>query len=109
MTAANISAGTLGAVPEPWVDPPWVEGDNDYQSITDTVCRIAENPRPPMAWFIAFAVASSVAGAFGAMIGYLIITGVGVWGNQNSVAWGFPIVNFVFWVGIGHAGTLISA
>ena len=43
------------------------------------------------------------------MILYLITTGVGVWGNNQPVAWGWPIVNFVFWVGIGHAGTLISA
>ncbi len=40
---------------------------------------------------------------------YLFTTGVGVWGNNNTVSWGFPIINFVFWVGIGHAGTLISA
>jgi len=45
----------------------------------------------------------------GVLIGYLVFTGVGVWGNNNPVAWGYPIVNFVFWVGIGHAGTLISA
>ena len=44
-----------------------------------------------------------------ALIGYLIATGVGVWGNNAPVFWGWPIVNFVFWVGIGHAGTLISA
>jgi molybdopterin-containing oxidoreductase family membrane subunit len=44
-----------------------------------------------------------------ALIGYLILTGVGVWGNNAPVFWGWPIVNFVFWVGIGHAGTLISA
>ena len=43
------------------------------------------------------------------MIIYLIITGVGVWGLNNPVAWGWAIVNFVWWVGIGHAGTLISA
>ncbi|QDV76305.1 NrfD/PsrC family molybdoenzyme membrane anchor subunit [Botrimarina mediterranea] len=113
MSTADIPAGylpgKLGSVPEPWIDPPWVEGDNDYRSVTEKVCRIAENPRPPLAWFIGFAVAASLAGMLGAMIGYLIITGVGVWGNQNSVSWGWPIVNFVFWVGIGHAGTLISA
>jgi molybdopterin-containing oxidoreductase family membrane subunit len=45
----------------------------------------------------------------GAMITYLVFTGVGVWGNNVPVAWGWPIVNFVFWIGIGHAGTLISA
>ncbi len=92
-----------------WDEPNLVQGDQTYQSITDTVCRIAENPRPPLAWFIAFAIASSVAGMFGLLIGYLLITGTGIWGNNNPVAWGFPIVNFVFWVGIGHAGTLISA
>ena len=43
------------------------------------------------------------------MILYLIFAGVGVWGVNNPVGWGFAIVNFVFWVGIGHAGTLISA
>lgn len=43
------------------------------------------------------------------LIGYLMWNGVGVWGNNNPVGWGWPIVNFVFWVGIGHAGTLISA
>ncbi|TWT99863.1 Polysulfide reductase, NrfD [Botrimarina colliarenosi] len=113
MATADIPAGyvpgKLGSVPEPWIDPPWIEGDNDFRSVTDKVCRIAENPRPPVAWFIGFVFAASLAGMLGAMIGYLIITGVGVWGNQNSVSWGFPIVNFVFWVGIGHAGTLISA
>ncbi len=92
-----------------WDEPNLVQGDQSYQSITDTVCRIAENPRPPLAWFIAFAIASSVAGMFGLLVGYLLITGTGIWGNNNPVAWGFPIVNFVFWVGIGHAGTLISA
>jgi Ni/Fe-hydrogenase subunit HybB-like protein len=113
MSTADIHAGyipgKLGSVPEQWIDPPWIEGDNDYRSVTDKVCRIAENPRPPLAWFAGFALAASLAGMLGALIGYLIITGVGVWGNQNSVSWGWPIVNFVFWVGIGHAGTLISA
>ncbi|QDU91619.1 Polysulfide reductase, NrfD [Pirellulimonas nuda] len=92
-----------------WDEPNLVQGDQTYQTITDTVCRIAENPRPPLAWFIAFAISSSIAGVFGLLIGYLLITGTGIWGNNNPVAWGFPIVNFVFWVGIGHAGTLISA
>jgi molybdopterin-containing oxidoreductase family membrane subunit len=106
MATADINAIR---VPEEWVDPPWIEGDNDFQSVTDTICRIAENPKPPLAWYISFAIASATAGMFGALIALLIFTGVGVWGNQNAVAWGFPIVNFVFWVGIGHAGTLISA
>ena len=51
----------------------------------------------------------SLASLLVAMIGYLVWDGVGVWGLNNPVGWGFAIVNFVFWVGIGHAGTLISA
>jgi len=88
---------------------PLVIGQQDYASITDTVCRVAERPRPPTSWYVAFTVALAMTGVLFACIGYLIVTGVGVWGNNRPVGWGFPIVNFVFWVGIGHAGTLISA
>jgi molybdopterin-containing oxidoreductase family membrane subunit len=110
MATADIALADPDLGPtEEWVEPHLVQGDQTYDSITETVCRIAENPRPPAAWFIAFAAAAATAGMFGALIGYLIVTGVGVWGNNNPVFWGFPIVNFVFWVGIGHAGTLISA
>ena len=45
----------------------------------------------------------------GAMLTYLVATGIGVWGNNKPVGWGWDITNFVFWIGIGHAGTLISA
>ncbi len=62
-----------------------------------------------LAWYICFVAALSFLGILGACIGYLMTTGVGVWGNNQPASWGFPIVNFVFWVGIGHAGTLISA
>jgi molybdopterin-containing oxidoreductase family membrane subunit len=88
---------------------PLVTGRQDLVSVTDTVARVAEWPRPPWTWYAAFAVSASLAGMFFLLIGYLIVTGVGVWGNNVPVSWGFPIVNFVFWVGIGHAGTLISA
>ena len=50
-----------------------------------------------------------LATVMGLAILYLFITGVGVWGLNTPVGWGFDITNFVFWVGIGHAGTLISA
>ena len=76
---------------------------------TEQVSKITEQPRPPKSWYIAFAISLVFLGILGAMIGYLITTGVGVWGNNSPVFWGWPIVNFVFWVGIGHAGTLISA
>ncbi|MGC4068190.1 MAG: polysulfide reductase NrfD [Polyangiaceae bacterium] len=91
----------------PYQGPP--EGDSAFARITDNVARIAETPKPPRAWYIAFAISSALLVMFVANIGYLIYTGIGVWGNMNPVAWAFDIINFVFWVGIGHAGTLISA
>jgi molybdopterin-containing oxidoreductase family membrane subunit len=87
---------------------PLVTGGHDFSSLTDTVCSINER-KCPTAWYIAFAISVSALLMLLALLGYLFTTGVGVWGNNIPVAWGFPIVNFVFWVGIGHAGTLISA
>jgi Ni/Fe-hydrogenase subunit HybB-like protein len=89
--------------------PPLVDGEPTLSSITDTVCSIVERPQTPRAWYIAFAISSSLTLMLFGLIAYLIATGVGVWGNNSPVFWGWPIVNFVFWVGIGHAGTLISA
>jgi molybdopterin-containing oxidoreductase family membrane subunit len=88
---------------------PLVIGHQTYASITETVCRVAEAPHPPKAWYIAFAISVLLVLMLGGLITHLLLTGVGVWGNNSPVFWGWPIVNFVFWVGIGHAGTLISA
>ncbi|MGI9013724.1 MAG: NrfD/PsrC family molybdoenzyme membrane anchor subunit [Phycisphaerales bacterium] len=88
---------------------PLIVGNHNFTTITDTVCQVIERPRPPRAWYIAFAISVLVLMMLGGMVGYLIMTGTGVWGLNIPVAWGFAIVNFVFWVGIGHAGTLISA
>lgn len=105
-------ATTLPAL-EPSVSPSdegsATEPSLDATGITETVCAIVERPRTPRAWKIAFAISSSLTLMFFGLIAYLISTGIGVWGNNAPVYWGWPIVNFVFWVGIGHAGTLISA
>ncbi|NRA34695.1 MAG: polysulfide reductase NrfD [Polyangiaceae bacterium] len=90
-----------------WQDAP--AGDNEFAKITDAVVRVVETPRPPPAWYMAFALALSWLGILQLCIGFLFWEGIGIWGNMHPVAWGWPIVNFVFWVGIGHAGTLISA
>ncbi|MGE9271513.1 MAG: NrfD/PsrC family molybdoenzyme membrane anchor subunit [Verrucomicrobiales bacterium] len=80
-----------------------------YNWITERVCGVIEN-RQPFLWWLLF-VPSVIIAAIGVGGGlfHLVSTGVGVWGNTNRVMWGWPIVNFVFWIGIGHAGTLISA
>jgi molybdopterin-containing oxidoreductase family membrane subunit len=86
-----------------------VVGGPDFASVTDTVAAVWEAPRPPRAWYIAFAASVTLLVILGAMIGYLVLNGIGVWGLNIPVGWGFDITNFVFWIGIGHAGTLISA
>jgi len=86
-----------------------VLGGHSLRSITAAVASFPERDRAPRAWWIAFAISSSMAVTLFALIGFLVSTGVGVWGNNSPVGWAWPIVNFVFWVGIGHAGTLISA
>ncbi len=60
-------------------------------------------------WYVAISITSSLAALMFVSIGYLVWEGVGIWGLNNPVGWGWAIINFVFWVGIGHAGTLISA
>jgi len=88
---------------------PLVLGHDEFSTVTEKICGVNEARRAPRAWYIAFAISLFFTGILGVMILYLFATGVGVWGNQNPVMWGFPIINFVFWIGIGHAGTLISA
>ncbi|MFI5335229.1 MAG: NrfD/PsrC family molybdoenzyme membrane anchor subunit [Opitutales bacterium] len=80
----------------------------DFKWITDKICGIVEGPTPVW-WWWCFGVAVFVASFTVAGLTYLVGTGVGVWGHANPVNWAWDIVNFVFWIGIGHAGTLISA
>jgi Ni/Fe-hydrogenase subunit HybB-like protein len=83
--------------------------DRSYNWITERVCGIIEN-RQPFLWWLLFIPTSIIAmiGVGGGLF-HLVSTGVGIWGNTNRVMWGWEITNFVFWIGIGHAGTLISA
>ncbi len=88
--------------------PLLITGDPGFHGVTEAVARPVEW-KPPLGWWVVLAVSASMLGMFGVSITWLIWEGVGIWGNNIPVAWGWPIVNFVFWVGIGHAGTLISA
>ena len=87
---------------------PLVEAGNSFVTLTEAVSRPTEF-KTPRAWFLAFGFALMWLAVLGGCIGYLVWEGVGVWGLNNPVGWGWAIVNFVFWIGIGHAGTLISA
>ncbi|HVS16131.1 MAG TPA: NrfD/PsrC family molybdoenzyme membrane anchor subunit [Thermoanaerobaculia bacterium] len=88
--------------------PRLVGGEQNQRAVTDAVTAPLTR-RPSRGWAIAFGISLSMLGVFGATVAWLMWEGVGIWGNNVPVAWGWPIVNFVFWVGIGHAGTLISA
>ena len=85
-----------------------VEGKPTFEMITDAVCRIVEE-KTPRSWWILFGISTSLTIMLFASLGYLFWEGIGIWGLNVPVGWGWAIVNFVFWVGIGHAGTLISA
>jgi len=77
-------------------------------TLTDKISS-AVLQKTPRWWYPAFAVAFALLNLFLISVGYLFIKGIGIWGINIPVAWGWGIVNFVWWVGIGHAGTLISA
>ncbi len=80
-------------------------------SIDDVVNKPVERDpfKTPLWWWIGFGIAASLLGVYLITVIHLLTKGIGIFGNNQPVAWGFPIINFVWWIGIGHAGTLISA
>jgi molybdopterin-containing oxidoreductase family membrane subunit len=87
---------------------PLVNGGKTYADVTRDILRPMEN-KASKGWWIGFTVSAIVLGIWIAASTYTFLTGLGVWGLNKTVGWAFDITNFVFWVGIGHAGTLISA
>ena len=106
---ASVNPSLDNTYDDPSQRTPLVLGDLDYGGVTDTVAKIWEAEKQPKIWYIVLGLALSLLLVLGGCLNHLILKGVGVWGNNNPAYWGWPIVNFVFWVGIGHAGTLISA
>ncbi|MCX7605429.1 MAG: polysulfide reductase NrfD [Bryobacteraceae bacterium] len=98
----------LAIDPRMELNPPLVQGGMNYADVTEKISTIVEG-RPPKQWYIAMGIAVPLALLLFACLGYLVATGIGVWGNNSPVGWGWDITNFVWWIGIGHAGTLISA
>ena len=88
---------------------PVLEPGHTYHTITEKISEIVLAPRPHKGWVVGFAIAFLISQALLISVAWLLIKGVGVWGLNVPVAWAFDITNFVWWIGIGHAGTLISA
>jgi molybdopterin-containing oxidoreductase family membrane subunit len=86
-----------------------VEGKATLGSVTDQIGGIPVTHPHPLFWFGAFGLAFMAFAVFVIAVSYLLYRGVGIWGINVPVAWGFAITNFVWWIGIGHAGTFISA
>ena len=97
--------GTLVETP----DIPVIAPGHTLGSVTDAITSHVLWRRPPLGWWIGFGISLMLLMGMLTTITYLLAIGVGIWGINVPVGWGFDIVNFVWWIGIGHAGTLISA
>jgi molybdopterin-containing oxidoreductase family membrane subunit len=93
---------------ESYIRPPLVHGAKTYEQITNDISRAVE-AKPSRLWWIVLSITATVMcwGLF--VIGWTIWFGIGTWGLNRTIGWGWDITNFVWWIGIGHAGTLISA
>jgi molybdopterin-containing oxidoreductase family membrane subunit len=89
--------------------PSYLTPGYNFRSVTDKISSIVLTRPVPAIWLFAFALSSLLVLVFVIAVSYLLVAGVGIWGIDIPVAWGFAITNFVWWIGIGHAGTLISA
>src|SRR5581483_10451040 len=97
------------AKPSPPPPIPVIAPGHSFGTVTDKISAIVLTHRTPRWWWGGFLVAFLLANMLFMALGVLFLRGIGVWGVNVPVAWGFAIVNFVWWIGIGHAGTLISA
>ncbi len=89
--------------------PPVIAPGHTFGSVTDHISAIVLQRPVTRGWLAATALAFAVAMMLLYALGYLVVTGIGIWGENQPIGWAFDITNFVWWIGIGHAGTLISA
>ena len=88
---------------------PLIGPGHSYASITDKISAIVLTQPTPKGWYLGFTIAFGLLMLLMLALTWLLVEGVGIWGINIPIGWGFAIVNFVWWIGIGHAGTLISA
>ncbi len=88
---------------------PVLEPGHNFKTVTDRISDIVTAKRTPAGWFLGFGIAFLLLLLLNFTIMKLLFEGIGIFGNNIPVGWAFPIINFVWWIGIGHAGTLISA
>ena len=96
-------------IPARFIPEPVLEPGHNFASVTDHISSIVLRKKTPIGWFIGLGLSLIGVMILTATIGKLLLVGVGIWGINHPVGWGMDILNFVWWIGIGHAGTLISA
>src|ERR1051325_2945712 len=96
-------------IPERFIPTPTIEPGHNFATITDHISTIVLRRKTPLGWLFGFLLALGGVTILTTTISVLIGKGVGIWGINHPVGWGMDIINFVWWIGIGHAGTLISA
>ncbi len=89
--------------------PPVIAPGHTFETVTDRISRVVLRKHTPRGWLVGFTLSFGLMMLLFYSVAVLLFRGIGVWGINQPVAWGFDIVNFVWWIGIGHAGTLISA
>src|SRR6188474_3716732 len=88
---------------------PVIGPGHTFGSVTDKIASLVLTKKTPIGWFVGFAISFSLLMVMLVTVAHLLFTGIGIWGNNIPIGWAFDIINFVWWIGIGHAGTLISA
>jgi Ni/Fe-hydrogenase subunit HybB-like protein len=92
-----------------YAPPPVIAPGHTLGTVTEQIADIVLTRQHPLSWFFGFAVGLLGLATLGLALTWLLLKGTGIWGLNIPVGWGFAIINFVWWIGIGHAGTLISA
>src|SRR5436309_1449359 len=95
--------------PSPRSAAPLLEPGHTFASVTDKISSIVLTRPAGPGWYLGFAISFALTMTLFIALAYLILKGTGIWGIQIPIGWGFAIVNFVWWIGIGHAGPMISA
>ena len=87
---------------------PLIAGNKSSRDVTNDICHLLE-PKPGVGWWISLGISVALLIAGVVATWHTVNTGIGTWGLNKTIGWAFDITNFVFWIGIGHAGTFISA
>src|SRR6267142_3179502 len=90
-------------------EPPVIAPGHTFSTVTDKISSIVLTRKTGLGWYVGFGVSFLLTMLLFVAVTYLVVKGIGIWGNNVPVGWAFEITNFVWWIGIGHAGTLISA